>query len=84
MLRGLYKFLFERRQMTYELIVMRLGDMFIQHPHQDNSRVCDLCGATVGIYPDGQDFIKKHGKEHVKLHCQRCVGWPGYPHEEST
>lgn len=71
MLKFLWRLYFQKYRKA-ELLVMRLDDMWMQHPNQDNSRTCDTCGATVGIYPDGQDIIKKFGKENVKLTCQVC------------
>lgn len=55
-----------------DLLVMRLEDMWIQHPDQDNSRTCNYCGKQVGVYPDGQEIIKTYGKENVVLICQIC------------
>jgi hypothetical protein len=53
-----------------QLVVMRLCDMFNQHPDQDNSRICGTCGFKVGIYPSGQKIIKDN--PNIILICQVC------------
>lgn len=55
-----------------ELIVMRLGEMRLHHPLQDNSRRCDECEAPVGIFPSGQRVIAIHPE--AKLICNICCG----------
>jgi hypothetical protein len=52
------------------LIVMRLADMRRVHPKQDNSRVCTVCGDTVGIYPSGQRMLQLDPS--LKLVCNHC------------
>jgi hypothetical protein len=54
------------------LVTMRLVDMHKVHPQQDNTRVCALCGETVGLYPSGQKALREHPK--AKIICQVCAG----------
>jgi hypothetical protein len=57
-----------------ELIVMRLEDVQRVHPQQDNTRVCDACGEAVGIYPSGQDLIRRI--PGLRIVCQHCTDLP--------
>jgi hypothetical protein len=54
-----------------ELLVMRLCDMGRIHPQQDNSHKCSRCGFQVGIYPSGQEHIKKH--PNIRIVCTICA-----------
>lgn len=54
-----------------ELIVMRLADMWKRHPDQNNSRVCNRCGAPVGIYPSGQLALKENPE--LLIICIQCI-----------
>ena len=54
-----------------DLIVMRLVEMRRVHPKQDNSRVCATCGEQVGIYPSGQDMLRRDPT--VRVICSHCV-----------
>lgn len=53
------------------LVVMRLADMTVVHPAQDNTRSCSKCGHIVGIYPSGQKALKRW--LHTRIVCARCV-----------
>ena len=53
------------------LIAMRLVDMHKVHPAQDNSRRCGFCGEPVGIYPSGQQALRKHPE--AEIICQVCA-----------
>jgi hypothetical protein len=53
-----------------ELIVMRLKDMNVVHPKQDNSRVCSGCGKPVGIYPSGQAMLRRY--PDTEIVCVVC------------
>lgn len=53
-----------------DLIVMRLADMRRVHPRQDDSRVCDLCGERVGIYPSGQAVLRHDPT--TRIICSEC------------
>lgn len=55
---------------TAELVCMRLADMHRVHPDQDNTRACDRCGHTVGIYPSGQRMLRKIPT--LKIVCVVC------------
>ena len=55
----------------YCLVVMRLTDMHVVHPGQDNTRSCSQCGHIVGIYPSGQKALKRYPQ--AKIVCARCV-----------
>ncbi len=57
--------------MSMDLLVMRLADMTRVHPQQDNSHVCSKCGAQVGIYPSGQNYMKQY--PDITLTCNRCA-----------
>ena len=54
-----------------DLIVMRLADMHRVHPEQDDSRVCSRCGEQVGIYPSGQDVLRRNPT--VQIVCSHCM-----------
>jgi hypothetical protein len=54
-----------------ELVTMRLVDMSMVHPAQDNSRVCSRCGQQVGIYPSGQGILRNN--PNIKIVCAVCV-----------
>jgi hypothetical protein len=62
----------EPRQKPIDLIVMRLADMYLVHPQQDNSRVCSQCGEAVGIYPSGQAILARH--PDTVITCSVCAG----------
>jgi hypothetical protein len=64
------------------LICMRLQDMMRQHPGQDNSKTCSLCGARVGIYPTGQAQLRKF--RDVKIVCHVCALNEEQPYVVST
>jgi hypothetical protein len=51
---------------------MRLADMLLVHPQQDNSRVCSKCGEPVGIYPSGQAVLR--GAPDTVITCNHCAG----------
>lgn len=51
------------------LIVMRLADMKRVHPRQITGK-CARCGEVVGIYPSGQEAMKKY--PDIELVCQVC------------
>jgi hypothetical protein len=51
------------------LLTMRLKDMRRTHPGQV-SGMCQRCGEEVGIYPSGQDAIKKW--VDVEIVCTVC------------
>ena len=53
------------------LLVMRLDEMERVHPKQDNSRVCGTCGKQVGIYPSGQEILKKYPT--LEIICNVCA-----------
>jgi hypothetical protein len=53
------------------LVAMRLEDMHVVHPDQDNTRSCSKCGHIVGIYPSGQKALKRW--LHTRIMCARCV-----------
>ena len=53
------------------LLVMRLADMVRVHPQQDNSRTCDRCGEQVGIYPSGQEVLRKNPSTEIV--CSVCA-----------
>lgn len=60
-----------QREVT--LLAMHLENMHIQHPQQDNSHVCAICGETVGLYPSGQAVLRRYRK--VKIVCEICQTW---------
>lgn len=53
------------------LLCMRLADMNLIHPQQDDSRVCGRCGERVGIYPSGQWVLQC--RPDVEIVCQVCA-----------
>jgi hypothetical protein len=60
-----------RQPKQHTLIAMRLKDMLVVHPRQDNSRVCSRCGQQVGIYPSGQGVIAR--RPNTIIICQICT-----------
>lgn len=62
-----------RRRRMRTLIVMRSQDMFVVHPETDFTYTCAQCAAQVGIYPSGQDVIRRFGRERVEIICNQCV-----------
>jgi hypothetical protein len=52
------------------LVVMRLDDMLLVHPDQDNSRNCSKCREPVGVYPSGQAVLAQH--PDTVILCQIC------------
>jgi hypothetical protein len=62
-----FKRLFEKERL---LLCMRLEDMLRVHPHMDRDHVCAQCGERVGIYPSGQQVLKRYRR--VKIMCQVC------------
>ena len=67
-----FRFLRPRRKQPITLIAMRLADMLLVHPQQDNSRVCSKCGHQVGIYPSGQTVLA--GEPNAVITCLVCAG----------
>jgi hypothetical protein len=53
------------------LVVMRLVDMHRVHPAQDNTRVCSDCGAPVGIFPSGQEAMRRF--PDLQIICNVCI-----------
>lgn len=53
-----------------ELVVMRLNDMTRRHPKQVTMR-CHKCNQKVGVYPSGQEALKKY--PNMKVICIYCV-----------
>jgi len=51
------------------LIVMRLVDMVRVHPQQITAH-CRRCGHEVGVFPSGQDVMRK--QPDIELVCHRC------------
>ena len=54
-----------------DIAVMRLADMWRVHPQQDNSRVCAKCGEQVGIYPSGQEALRRFPA--MRIVCVQCI-----------
>ena len=54
-----------------ELVVMRLANMEMVHPAQDNSRVCAVCNEQVGIYPSGQAILRDN--PGTRIVCEVCI-----------
>ncbi len=52
------------------LIVMRLANMSRVHPRQIKA-TCERCGHTVGIYPSGQEAIRRY--PIIELVCDHCM-----------
>jgi hypothetical protein len=57
--------------MPNQLVAMRLNQMHYKHPNQNNSKRCNLCGARVGIYPSGQQAMKKDPT--MEIICNMCA-----------
>lgn len=57
--------------MSVTLVCMRLADMAVVHPQQDNSRKCSRCVHQVGIYPSGQSVLDRH--PDMVIVCQICA-----------
>ena len=53
------------------LVAMRLEDMHVVHPMQDNTRSCVRCRHIVGIYPSGQAALKRWPR--LEIQCARCA-----------
>jgi hypothetical protein len=53
------------------LVTMRLADMARMHPAQDDSHGCAECGAPVGLYPSGQEALRKWPE--MKVICVVCA-----------
>ena len=53
------------------LVAMRLEDMHVVHPMQDNTRSCVRCRQVVGIYPSGQAALKRWPR--LEIQCARCA-----------
>ena len=49
---------------------MRLADMEVVHPQQDNSHKCGRCQHQLGMYPSGQAALRKDPTMEVV--CQVC------------
>ena len=56
--------------MRHMLITMRLADMRYVHNRQITRR-CERCNETVGVYPSGQQEIKRHPT--IEIVCQVCA-----------
>lgn len=54
------------------LYVMRLDQMHRVHPAMDRSQTCDRCAQPVGIYPSGQDALRRYGRANVQVLCNVC------------
>jgi hypothetical protein len=48
---------------------MRLEDMLVVHPEQV-TMTCDECCAAVGVYPSGQEILRRH--PGARILCQIC------------
>jgi hypothetical protein len=53
------------------LVTMRIADMTVMHPAQDDSHVCAECGHPVGIYPSGQRALRRW--PGMKVICAVCA-----------
>jgi hypothetical protein len=54
---------------------MRLADMELVHPDQIEDK-CSLCGETVGIYPSGQNAMKRYPDIEVVCHvCETSANY---------
>ena len=60
-----------RRKAPGVLVAMRLEDMHVVHPMQDNTRSCVRCRHVVGIYPSGQAALKRWPR--LEIQCARCA-----------
>jgi flavoprotein len=52
------------------LVCTRLSDMTVMHPKQIQE-LCSKCQHVVGIYPTGQEMMKRYPK--MKLVCVGCA-----------
>ena len=52
------------------LLCMRLADMRVRHPQQDNSHRCSVCGHRVGLYPAGAAAARS-GMVITCSHCHK-------------
>jgi hypothetical protein len=59
------------KRVPTSLLVMRLEDMGVRHPDQDDTHVCSECEEKVGIYPSGQAVLEKY--PNIKIICSRCA-----------
>lgn len=59
-----------RRKAPGVLVAMRLEDMHVVHPMQDNTRSCVRCRRIVGIYPSSQAALKRWPR--LEIQCARC------------
>jgi hypothetical protein len=59
-----------RRRRGGVLMVMRSADMHVVHPRMTVDRVCSECGQQVGIYPSGQELLRRYPK--TKIICVTC------------
>lgn len=55
------------------LITMRLADMKRVHPRMTTGK-CGRCGEVVGIYPSGQEAMKKWGGMEIVCTVCRPIG----------
>ena len=55
----------------YVLVAMRLAEMNVVHPHQDNSRRCSLCNEIVGVYPASLRELRR--RPDMVIECTHCV-----------
>jgi hypothetical protein len=60
-----------RRPRKAQLLVMHLDDMIVVHP-QMIEKTCSRCSGPVGVYPSGQDVLRRFGEANVRLVCNRC------------
>jgi hypothetical protein len=51
---------------------MHQDDMWIAHPQTDWTETCDQCHGKVGIYPSGQNYIKRYRRANIDIKCNRC------------
>ena len=58
------------------LLAMRLADMPLCHPRMIVED-CSLCGHQVGVFPSGQDVMRKYGAR-VDLVCHVCQQPAGF------
>lgn len=56
------------------LLVMQLRDMLRVHPQMDHTHVCSRCKESVGIFPSGQEILRKYGEKRIEIICNRCHG----------
>jgi hypothetical protein len=62
-----------------QLVCSRLTDMTIVHPRQIE-RSCTNCKQIVGIYPSGQDMLKRFPK--IEIWCVHCAIDEFHPDDE--